>query len=169
MDSDPEDYEYEEDIETYYLGDYASIGSIVREVLPFELLATVGGVVAGLILSGMTEELQVIPGLLVITPAVLGMRGNISSTLGSRLGSAIHMGLITKIERNPELLNNIGGSLLLSLLLSFVGSFYDNCPGSGKCRRLYPYINSRYGRLVFRFNSLCNSNVFCHRYVQVWF
>src|SRR6056297_1168333 len=120
MDSDPEDYEYEEDIEAYYLGDYASIGSIVREVLPFELLATVGGVVAGLILSGMTEELQVIPGLLVITPAVLGMRGNISSTLGSRLGSAIHMGLITKIERNPELLNNIGGSLLLSLLLSFV-------------------------------------------------
>ncbi len=120
MDSDPEDYEYEEDIDAYYLGDYASIGSIVKEVLPFELLATVGGVVAGLILSGMTEELQVIPGLLVITPAVLGMRGNISSTLGSRLGSAIHMGLITKIERNPELLNNIGGSLLLSLLLSFV-------------------------------------------------
>jgi mgtE-like transporter len=68
----------------------------------------------------MTDELQLIPGLIVISPAVLGMRGNISSTLGSRLGSAIHMGLITKIERNPELINSVSGSLLLSALMSFL-------------------------------------------------
>ncbi len=103
-----------------YLGDYASISSIVREALPFQMLATIGGVVAGIILAGMTEELQLIPGLIVIAPAVLGMRGNISCTLGSRLGSAIHMGLITKIENNPELTNNIAGSLLLGLTLSIV-------------------------------------------------
>ncbi|MBP2031307.1 mgtE-like transporter [Methanohalophilus levihalophilus] len=116
-------HETEADIEEYYLGDYASVGSIVREALPFELLATVGGVLAGLILSGMTDELAMIPGLIVIAPAVLGMRGNISSTLGSRLGSAIHMGLITEVDRkNPELTNNIFGSLLLSLMLSiFLG------------------------------------------------
>lgn len=116
-------HETESEIEELYLGDYASIGSIVREALPFELVATVGGVLAGLILSGMTDELQMIPGLIVIAPAVLGMRGNISSTLGSRLGSAIHMGLITEVDRkNPELTNNIFGSLLLSFMLSiFLG------------------------------------------------
>jgi mgtE-like transporter len=116
-------HENDVEIEEYYLGDYASISSILKEALPFELVATAGGVLAGLILSGMTDELQLIPGLIVISPAVLGMRGNISSTLGSRLGSAIHMGLITRIDpRNPELTNNIGGSLLLSLLLSvFLG------------------------------------------------
>ncbi len=116
-------YENEAEIEEHYLGDYASIGSIVREALPFELVATVGGVFAGLILSGMTNELQMIPGLIVIAPAVLGMRGNVSSTLGSRLGSAIHMGLITEVDRkNPELTNNIFGSLLLSFMLSiFLG------------------------------------------------
>jgi mgtE-like transporter len=103
-----------------YLGDYGSIRSIVREALPFELVATLGGVISGIILSGMTNELQMIPGLIVIAPAVLGMRGNISCTLGSRLGSAIHMGLITKIENNPELTNNVAGSLLLSLILSIV-------------------------------------------------
>ncbi|WP_406657494.1 magnesium transporter [Methanolobus sp. ZRKC2] len=103
-----------------YLGDYASIRSIVGEALPFQLVATFGGVAAGIILSGMTDELQMIPGLIVIAPAVLGMRGNVSSTLGSRLGSAIHMGLITKIERNPELINNVGGSLLLSAIMSFI-------------------------------------------------
>jgi mgtE-like transporter len=77
-------------------------------------------VAAGIILSGMTEELQLIPGLIVIAPAVLGMRGNISCTLGSRLGSAIHMGLITKIDNNPELTNNVFGSLLLSFIFSVV-------------------------------------------------
>ena len=111
-----------------YLSEYASISSIVREALPFELLATVGGVIAGIILSGMTSELEMIPGLIVIYPGVLGLRGNISSTLGSRLGSAIHMGLITDIDRNnPELTNNITGSLLLgfimAILLGFLGHF----------------------------------------------
>lgn len=112
---DDDDIEIEE-----YLGEYASVSSIVREALPFEIVATIGGVIAGIIFSGMTNELQLIPGLIVITPAVLGMRGNISCTLGSRLGTAIHMGLITRIDNNPELLNNVSGSLLLSLILSIV-------------------------------------------------
>ncbi|MGI5991965.1 MAG: magnesium transporter [Methanosarcina sp.] len=111
-----------------YLSEYASISSIVREALPFELIATVGGVVAGIILSGMTDELEMIPGLLVIYPGVLGLRGNISSTLGSRLGSAIHLGLITDLDRNnPELMNNIYGSLILSviaaIMLGILGHF----------------------------------------------
>ncbi len=104
-----------------YLSEYASVSSIVREALPFELIATVGGVVAGIILSGMTNELGIIPGLLVIYPGVLGLRGNISSTLGSRLGSAIHLGLITDLDRhNPELMNNISGSLILSVITAFI-------------------------------------------------
>jgi len=104
-----------------YLSEYASVSSIVREALPFELIATVGGVVAGIILSGMTNELGMIPGLLVIYPGVLGLRGNISSTLGSRLGSAIHLGLITDLDRhNPELMNNISGSLILSVITAFI-------------------------------------------------
>lgn len=119
---------FESQFRDRYLSEYASVSSIVREALPFELLATVGGVIAGIIFSGMTNELEMIPGLIVIYPGVLGLRGNISSTLGSRLGSAIHMGLITDIDRNnPELTNNIAGSLLLgfimAILLGFLGHF----------------------------------------------
>ncbi|WP_048140980.1 magnesium transporter [Methanosarcina horonobensis] len=119
---------FESQFRDRYLSEYASISSIVREALPFELLATVGGVIAGIIFSGMTSELEMIPGLIVIYPGVLGLRGNISSTLGSRLGSAIHMGLITDIDRNnPELTNNISGSLLLgfimAILLGFLGHY----------------------------------------------
>jgi len=42
-----------------YLSEYASISSIVREALPFELLATVGGVIAGIILSGIRQTNEV--------------------------------------------------------------------------------------------------------------
>jgi mgtE-like transporter len=119
-DTSDEDEDFEIEIVEEYIGDYGSVRSIVREALPFELMATVGGVISGLILSGMSNELELIPGLIVITPAVLGMRGNISCTLGSRLGSAIHMGLITKIDRNPELINNVSGSLLLSFIMSVI-------------------------------------------------
>jgi mgtE-like transporter len=38
-----------------YLSEYASISSIVREALPIELLATVRGVIAGIILSGIRQ------------------------------------------------------------------------------------------------------------------
>ena len=58
-----------------YLSEYASVSSIVREALPFELMATVGGVIAGIIFSGMTSELEMIPGLIVIYPGVLGLHG----------------------------------------------------------------------------------------------
>ncbi|WNY27179.1 magnesium transporter [Methanolapillus ohkumae] len=106
-----------------YLGEYASISSIVKEALPFELIAVVGGIVSGVILSGMTSEIEMIPGLLIIIPGIMGLRGNISSALGSRLGSAIHMGLITNIDfKNKELSNNIVGSMILTILISiFLG------------------------------------------------
>ncbi len=35
-----------------YLSEYASISSIVREALPFELIATVGGLLQGLFFPG---------------------------------------------------------------------------------------------------------------------
>ncbi len=103
-----------------YLDRYTSVKSIVGEALPFELVCTIGGVFAGVILVKMIDAIEMIPGLLVLVPAILGMRGNISCTLGSRLGSAIHLGLISRIERNPELINNVAGSLMLSLIMSIV-------------------------------------------------
>ena len=45
------------EIEEEYLGDYASVRSIVKQALPFQILATIGGAVAGLIFAGMTNEL----------------------------------------------------------------------------------------------------------------
>ena len=114
---DDDDYTYEMDD---YLGEYASVSSIVREALPFELIAVVGGIVSGIVLSGMTAEIEMIPGLLVLVPGIMGLRGNISSALGSRLSSSVHMGLVTGYDwRNRELLNNLLGSTILTIIISF--------------------------------------------------
>lgn len=46
---------FESQFRDKYLSEYASISSIVREALPFELLETVEGVIAGVILSGIRQ------------------------------------------------------------------------------------------------------------------
>ncbi|MCD5424987.1 MAG: magnesium transporter [Methanosarcinaceae archaeon] len=109
---------YDENSGKAKIEEYASVGSIIREALPFEFVATTAGVVAGIVFAGMKGYIELIPGLIVLAPAIAGMRGNIASSLGSRLGSAIHMGFITKIENNPELNNNALSSIILSVILS---------------------------------------------------
>jgi len=65
-----------------------------RETLPVLLLSAVGGLFAGLVLVGMEAELAAVPGLLVLVPALLATRGNVYGSLGARLGSALHQGVI---------------------------------------------------------------------------
>jgi mgtE-like transporter len=93
---------------------------VFRETLPVILGATIGELLAGLVLGGMKESLMLLPGLIVLIPAVLDLRGCISSALGSRLGSALHLGLVGWDKgMNNELSANIQASLLLSAATSF--------------------------------------------------
>jgi mgtE-like transporter len=97
---------------------------VFRETLPVVLGATIGELLAGLVLGGMKESLMLLPGLIVLIPAVLDLRGCISSALGSRLGSALHLGLVGWDKgMNTELKANIQASLMLSAATSlFVGA-----------------------------------------------
>ncbi|WP_226011068.1 magnesium transporter [Halomicrobium salinisoli] len=65
-----------------------------RETLPVLAVSAVGGLFAGLVLGGMEAELERVAGLLVIVPALLATRGNVYGSLGARLGSALHQGLV---------------------------------------------------------------------------
>jgi mgtE-like transporter len=97
---------------------------VFKETLPVVLGATFGELIAGLVLGGMKESLALLPGLIVLIPAVLDLRGCISSALGSRLGSALHLGLVGWDKgMNTELKANIQASLFLSGATSiFVGA-----------------------------------------------
>jgi mgtE-like transporter len=95
------------------------IPSVYRESLPVLLLAGLGLVVAGLLLRSMEEVLSRTQGLLVMVPALVALRGGISGAMGSRLGSAIHMGLIGKGNLwNEEAWQNVAAALILSVVLS---------------------------------------------------
>jgi mgtE-like transporter len=67
---------------------------VYRETLPVLVLSGIGGLFAGLVLVGMEAELAAVPGLLVLVPALLATRGNVYGSLGARLGSALHQGIV---------------------------------------------------------------------------
>lgn len=57
-------------------------------------LSALGGLLSGVVLGGMERELAVIPGLLVLVPALLATRGNVYGSLGARLATGLHQGLV---------------------------------------------------------------------------
>ena len=79
------------------------------------------GLVAGLILGSITGTLEKFPGLLVMVPALVGMRGNVYGALGSRLGTAIHTGTFRLSSRlDTQVGQNLAASAALSVSVSLL-------------------------------------------------
>lgn len=95
----------------------------IREGLIALLICAVGDLIAGIILGKMTFFLETFPGLLVMIPGAIGMRGNIFGSFASRLSTNLHIGIISpKFELSEELNYNIFSSFVLTLVLSlFLG------------------------------------------------
>jgi cation transporter-like permease len=73
---------------------YGAILKSLVEVSPFFFLAGMGMVASGALLEH-AEKLQVfedVPALLILVPALLGLKGNLEMTLGARLGSHANNG-----------------------------------------------------------------------------
>ena len=91
----------------------------VRQGLAALLVSSVGDLFAGLTLGAITHTLETLPGLLVLIPAAIGMRGNIFGALGSRLGTAIHTGTFRLSRRaNTVVGQNVLASIALTLSIS---------------------------------------------------
>lgn len=74
---------------------------------------------AGIALGLITDTLEEMPGLLVLVPAAIGMRGNIFGALGSRLSTSIHMGTFGLSRRVDTVVGqNILASMVLTLSVS---------------------------------------------------
>jgi mgtE-like transporter len=97
---------------------------MLKQSLPLLLLCGFGGIFAGNTLGLMIELFEKIPGLIVVIPGIIALRGNISTAFGSRIGSAYHLGLINAEDMwNEELKQNILGSIILSILVSVILGF----------------------------------------------
>ena len=93
--------------------------SIIKEGLIALLICAIGDLCAGLILGKMTFFLETFPGLLVIIPGAIGMRGNIFGSFASRLSTNLHIGIIApEFEFSEQLNYNIYSSFVLTMVLS---------------------------------------------------
>jgi mgtE-like transporter len=80
------------------------------------LISSFGDLVAGLTLGSITGTLDRLPGLLVLVPAAIGMRGNVFGALGSRLGTSIHAGTFRMSRRlDTQVGQNSAAAFVLSL------------------------------------------------------
>src|SRR3954462_5669696 len=83
------------------------------------LISSGGDLLAGLGLGSITGPLEALPGLLVLVPAAIGMRGNVFGALGSRLGTAIHTGTFQLSRRRDTVVGqNVVASIALTLFVS---------------------------------------------------
>ena len=88
----------------------------LRQGLVALTLSTAASFVAGLTLASITGTLSLLPGLLVLIPAAVGMRGTIFGAIGARLGTASAAGTFeTNLKR--------GGVLAQNVEVAFITSF----------------------------------------------
>jgi mgtE-like transporter len=85
------------------------------------LISSGGDLLAGLTLGSITGTLTALPGLLVLVPAAIGMRGNVFGALGSRLSTVIHTGTFQLSRRRDTVVGqNLAAAISLSLSISLV-------------------------------------------------
>jgi mgtE-like transporter len=93
--------------------------TVFRQGIISLVLASLGSLVGGIILGTFSEVLELFPGLMIMVPAAIGMRGNIFASLGSRLSTSLHMGEVSRLTRSPVITGNISASLFLTITVSF--------------------------------------------------
>ena len=75
--------------------------------------------VAGAFLGAITPTLAKYPGLLVLVPAAIGLRGNIFGSFGNRLSTSIHAGTYRwSLRREAVLGQNVLAAMLLTMGIS---------------------------------------------------
>ncbi|MEY2471054.1 MAG: mgtE-like transporter [Actinomycetota bacterium] len=93
--------------------------SVAGQSLVALVLNSSTSLVAGAMLGAITGTFERLPGLLILVPPAIGLRGNVFSSLGSRISTAIHSGQFrATLRRGTVLGDNVVAALLLTSGLS---------------------------------------------------
>jgi mgtE-like transporter len=87
----------------------------VRQTLVAQTFNSSTSFVAGVFLASISDTLGKYPGLLVLVPAAIGLRGNIFGAFGNRLSTSIHAGTFRLSARRETVL---GQNILASMVLT---------------------------------------------------
>jgi mgtE-like transporter len=83
---------------------------------------------AGIFLGSISNTFASRPGLFILVPPVIGLRGNIFTGVGSRLSTAIHTGTFS-LSRNPR--SVVGQNVLAAIVLTVAASVAFGFIGKG--------------------------------------
>ena len=90
-----------------------------KELFSSQLISIFGGLIAGTALAIYTDKLLLIPGMLILIPGFLEMRGSISGSFASRLSSGLFLKIINPNKVKTKLIKgNIIASFFLAALVS---------------------------------------------------
>jgi mgtE-like transporter len=92
-----------------------------RQSLVALVLNSSTSLVAGAFLGAITGTFERYPGLMVMVPAAIGLRGNIFGAFGNRLSTAMHAGTFRlSVRRETVLGQNVLGAMILTVGMSGV-------------------------------------------------
>lgn len=92
-----------------------------KDILSSQIVSISVGLLAGTVLAIYADKLLLIPGMLILIPGFLEMRGNISGSFASRLSSGLFLGVIKPKGFKAEIVRgNLLASFLLAIFVSFI-------------------------------------------------
>jgi len=104
------------------------IWSLVLQIFPTFLIAGLGMVCAGLVLNKVQEwaVFREVSEILIMVPALLGLKGNLEMTLAARLSTAANIG---HMDRRKDAISLIFGNLVLVQCQGIVVGFLASLAG----------------------------------------
>ncbi len=92
-----------------------------KEIFSAEIISITGGLLAGLLLAFYVDKIYLVPGIFILLPGFLEMRGNISGTISARLSSGLFLNVVKpSIKNNRVLKGNVLASIVLVVLVSLL-------------------------------------------------
>lgn len=95
---------------------------LLKQSIATLIISVIASIISGVFLGKSEQLLLLVPGLIILIPGAIDLRGNIFAALGSRIGSALHLGL-AKAElnlKNKTVTDNIYSTFTLNLSMSAI-------------------------------------------------
>lgn len=91
-----------------------------KEIFSAQLFSIAGGLIAGIVLAVYMDKIFIVPGMLIIIPGFMAMRGNISGALASRVTVGLLLGLVKPKKKGKIVKGNLSASLILAGIVSLL-------------------------------------------------
>ncbi len=92
-----------------------------RELFMSQVVSVIGGLAAGTFLAIYLDKIMIIPGMFILLPGFLEMRGNISGSFASRLSSGLFLGVVDPYKFRTRIVSwNLIASFILAIFVSLV-------------------------------------------------